>query len=171
MTNLIIPLGIPGCGKSTWAKTLLDLKYAIVSSDKIRKELFGSLSAAHMREDGTPLDPAQRQKNNEKVFDIFHSKIEERLTHGVDVFADATNLSRLARLRLVDIARATFAQTHVLLFKNPTEAMLRNERRDEDEKVPHEAMMDMYAKYLECLVDLQAEIKRYDTVTEICSVR
>lgn len=161
--NLIIPIGIPGCGKSTWVKEMFDLKYAIVSSDAIRKNIFGSLVTAHRT------TPEQRVANNQQVFDIFHNKISEHLQFGVDVVADATNLNPFARDRLKAIAKEHGAKTHAILFKNPTEALVRNRERDEDAQVPEDVMMNFVAKYYEVLNDLPFE--NYDCVTEIGSVR
>ena len=47
MPNLVILAGVPGSGKSTWARAFFDLKYRIVSTDEIRRRQFGTLKAAH----------------------------------------------------------------------------------------------------------------------------
>lgn len=163
MTNLIIPVGIPGCGKSTYTKTIFDLKYSSVSTDRIRQQVFGSLRAAH------DVSPDQHRENNDLVFRKYHEQIEEQLRHGVDTIADATNLRPYARARLLTIAKATNADTHCLLFKNPSEAMMRNRRRDKDAVVPEDKMLDFLAQYYEVLRDLYQE--EYTTVTEIVSFR
>lgn len=162
MANLIIPVGLPGCGKSTWAKNLLSLKYAIVSSDEIRKNLFESLRSAH------DVTPEERHERNTQVFDLFHRKIDDCLRMDVDVFADATNLNPFARKNLVEIARKNHCQTHLLFFKNPEQAFMRNVRRDRDAVVPKDVMDNFYVKYLECLRDIKEE--EYDSVTEIGGV-
>lgn len=163
MTNLIIPVGIPGCGKSTYTKALFDLKYSSVSTDEIRRQVFGSLRAAH------DVAPEQHRANNDLVFKKYHSQIEDQLRHGVDTIADATNLRRHARRSLLDIAETTGAQAHCILFKNPHEAFLRNRRRPEDAVVPEDKMLDFLAQYYEVLRDIYQEA--YTTVTEIASFR
>src|SRR4051812_41108561 len=124
MANLIIPVGVPGSGKSTWAKSMLDLKYHIVSSDDIRMRLFGSLRAAH--------EPEVKKDDKAKVWATFYREIDDCLAHGVDVVADATNLRAFAREKLRDIAKLQHAQTHVLLFDNYYQAWFRNRERPED---------------------------------------
>lgn len=157
MANLIIPIGIPGSGKSHWAYTFADLKYRIVSSDKIRKRVFGGLRAAHTPED--------KVANNAKVFEEFHRDIKESLEHGVDVIADATNLNSFARHKLLKIAEQTHSKVHAVFFMNISQALHRNADRDADAMVPNEVMKAMLDKYGETLIELPNE--KYDTVTRI----
>jgi predicted kinase len=159
VTNLIILAGIPGCGKSTWARQFFDLKYKIVSTDEIRKRSFGSLKAAHADEGD------RKQINNLHVFDAFHREIREALEHGVDVIADATNLTKSARTILLNIAEATGAQAHLVLFKNLFEATTRNAARDEDAQVPADVMDHMVGKYWNTLAEIVQE--SYASVTKI----
>jgi predicted kinase len=169
MTNLVIPVGLPGCGKSTWAKNFFDLKYAIVSSDSIREELFGSLVAAHAGDGTKEFNPQQKAENNTRVFEIFHEKIEEALKHGVDVYADATNLNQRSRQRLVDIANKAHARTHLIVFKNSDEALMRNKLRPVDKMVPDEVMAGFILKAQTTYIEIATE--KYDTVTVISSVK
>jgi predicted kinase len=77
--KLIILIGIPGCGKSTYAVRLAETTGArIVSSDGIRKELTGTEEYLHPELDG-------------KVFGIFRSRVSEWIKE-TDVVADATNI-------------------------------------------------------------------------------
>lgn len=162
MPNLLILAGVPGSGKSTWAKKFFDLKYTVVSSDEIRKRLFGEdLSVAH--------EPSVKASNNALVFDAFHKEITEDLNHGIDVIADATNLNRLARQKLLDIAKLTNATPHLILFKNLLEATMRNAERPPETRVPKEAMDYMAAKYYDTLMDLVQE--PYATVTKVESFK
>lgn len=151
MANLILLIGVPGCGKSTWAKTFFDLHYAVVSSDEIRKELAGSLREAH--------------QEKVKPWDLFYDRIEDRLKHNVDTIADATFLTKGHRLRAREVADRCNADCHVVLFKNWHVATLRNEERDEDAKVPDYVMDDMHRLYMDTLAQLVQE--DYATVTKI----
>ena len=150
MCNLIILVGVPGCGKSTWAKNFFDLKYNIVSSDEIR-EGFGDVN---------------NQDRNDEVFKVFHRRILNNLNHGVDTIADSTALTRESRLRLEAIAAFTGAKTHLVFFKNPDQAVMNNARRDR--KVPDEAMAKMMDKYERALLEIPQE--RYYSKTEIKKV-
>lgn len=79
MNTLHLLIGIPGCGKSTYAKRLSDATGGlVVSSDGIRKELTGTEEYLH-------------PELNSRVFAIFRSRIASGLKSG-DVIADATNI-------------------------------------------------------------------------------
>lgn len=157
MASLIIPVGIPGSGKSTWAHKFT--KAELVSSDAIRIRMFGSLEAAH--------DAESKERNNAAVFHIFHDWIRRRLALGMDVVADATNLNHEARARLREIAVETSAETHLVLFQNLTEASARNRLRGPEDRVPDDAMSHMLGKYIDTMNRLPDE--QYTTVTKITS--
>jgi predicted kinase len=163
MANLIILMGIPGSGKSTWAKTMLDRKYHIVSSDEIRKKKFGSLKEAHT--------PDQKAENNQKVWWTFYREIEDCLKHNVYVFSDATNLRAFARERLREIADRTKAKTHLFVFDNIEQAAVQNLERDDDAVVPDQVMEDMLDQYTVAIETIQAGgLEDYDTITWIGAV-
>lgn len=162
MANLIILAGVPGCGKSTWAKQFFDLKYVVISSDAIRVRLLGSQSSevAH--------SPEKKAENNAKVFNEFHQVIERNLTNNVDTIADATNLNRFARQKLIDIAeRVKSVDIQLVLFKNVLEATARNAERPDETRVPEEAMRYMVQKYYDTLAELPQERPHYASVTKV----
>lgn len=88
MTKIIILIGLPGAGKSTWAKkkALEDPGVMIVNKDAIRKMLFGRYD----------------YKNN--VEPLIHSialrAIGSCIERGYDVIVDETNLSKKNRLNI-----------------------------------------------------------------------
>jgi len=160
--KLFIPVGIPGCGKSTFAETFLS--HAIcVSTDAIRKEMFGSLLAAH------DVSKQEQRQRNDLVFKLYHEKIRTNLQAGKDVIADATNLDTRARQQLSDIVDETTCEqpieVHVLLFTNIQEAFRRNEERDSDQVVPPEVMARFAVKFDK--VVQQIDEAAYDSVTVI----
>lgn len=155
--NLIMLAGIPGAGKSTFARSILTGADRIVSSDDIRKHIFKSLKAAH--------EPAIKAEANKQVFNTFHDKINNYLYNGWNVIADATFLTRSSREKVVEIAKRHGAATHLILFKNLSQADMRNARRDEDAFVPEDVMAHMHTKYHNTLSELPQE--DYDTVTKI----
>lgn len=162
MPNLIVLAGVPGSGKSTWAHSIFDLKYSIVSSDTIRTRLYGSLKVAH---EGANPGKAESSPNNKEVFDIFHREVEEKLRHGVDVIADATHLSRKSRQRMLEIAWKTSAKAHLVIFKNLLEADFRNASRDDDARVPAEVMRHMEWKFYDTLAEHMQE--PWDSVMKV----
>ena len=78
MVRLIMLCGLPGSGKSTLAKKISSkYDYTIVSSDAIRKELYGDESI---------------QTDNSKVFRLVQDRIVDCLKNDTSVIFDATNL-------------------------------------------------------------------------------
>lgn len=155
--RLYIPVGIPGCGKTTWVKTVLpfeDIKW--VSSDMIRLEFFGK-----------KYDASQ----NVGVFFAFEERISQGLYEGYDVVADATNLRDFSRKKLRDIAEIQESETHLVVFQNVTQALRRNSKRSSDvpgsQRVPGRDMMYMLDKYEDALRDIPLE--KYTSVTYIGS--
>lgn len=98
--------GLPASGKSHYALDLQRImsnetneKTVIVSSDNIRKELYGDENI---------------QGNPEEVFNLVHERILQSLNNGVNVIYDATNLKRKYRLEkdLVPIIQKYIDDNH-----------------------------------------------------------
>lgn len=152
-TNLIILVGIPGCGKSTWAERMFDpFCYETISSDAIRAELSN----------------INDQSRNSEVFEIFHSRIHDALCDGLSVIADSTALDQRSRRNLVDIASAVGVDgVHLIYFSNCDQAIRRNLVRER--RVPDDVMTRMLNKYEKFRLDLphEQQIGWYSMVTEI----
>lgn len=138
MKELIMLAGLPGSGKSTWAKeyknkmTGMD-KYTvqIISTDEIRKELWGD---------------AADQQNGAKVFEVAYQRIEFWLKSPYcdTVIFDATNLHKKDRKKFLDKFE-TMAETKLVWFGTPfTECINRNSLRER--KVPDSVIKRMFAK-------------------------
>lgn len=99
--SIIIMVGIPGSGKSTEAKKLLqDFDYIdsklnisrnniILSSDEIRKEITGD---------------ENNQEKNEEVFKLMHKRIKENIKKGI-VIVDATNITTNNRKAILNCVK------------------------------------------------------------------
>lgn len=81
MPLLILTIGIPSCGKTTWVKDFLKKAPAtkVVSNDDIREELFGTRECDHTQ--------------NWRVYSTARERAKALLTSGADVIVDATNTS------------------------------------------------------------------------------
>ena len=86
--SLILLCGIPGSGKTTYAKTNALEDDIILSSDSIRKELYGDESI---------------QKNPIEVFTTMQKRAVEALNDGRTVWYDATNMTRKDRSSIISV--------------------------------------------------------------------
>ncbi len=127
---LIIPVGPPGCGKSTLAAGLVALgrieQDAVVSPDDFRRILTGDRA---------------NQDENGLVFALVNAIIESRLRYELDVYVDATNLTTLDQL--FEVANRTGTESiFVVEFDVDYDALvLRNVMREHP--VPDETLTRM----------------------------
>lgn len=147
MSTLIITVGIPGCGKSTWAELQ---GYEVVSSDAIREELCGD---------------ATDQSRNSEVFATFHDRIANALFLDETVIADSTGLDRFARDKLRDIGEEAYATIVLVYWDNLNKGMVRNANRTRE--VPFNVMLRMIDKLDIFVMGLDAERDLYDVVLRV----
>lgn len=88
--SLILLVGIPGSGKTTYAEKYIKEHPGTVhlSSDKIRAELWGSEAT---------------QGDNNEVFSLMQSRAIEALNDGQNVLYDATNVTRKDRSYMISL--------------------------------------------------------------------
>ena len=86
--RLILLVGIPGSGKTTYAKEHIEENAVHLSSDAIRAELYGDESI---------------QGNPAEVFSLMQTRAVEALNDGKDVWYDATNITRKDRSSIINI--------------------------------------------------------------------
>lgn len=85
--KLILLVGIPGSGKTTYAEKYIKQHGGLhLSSDLIRKELYGDESI---------------QGNPSEVFSLMQSRAVEALNNGTSVVYDATNITRKDRANII----------------------------------------------------------------------
>ena len=132
MSKVLITCGIPGCGKSTWAKKLVKNKTSayIIETDSIRKELTGSY---------------EDQSQNKKVFEVAHARLGEALRDHIDyIVFDATSLKAWSRKTIIDIAKKHNAEVHCAYFSVPLATCFK--RNDERERhVPDHVIVHMFS--------------------------
>ena len=88
--SLILLVGIPGSGKTTYAKNYIEQNTNTIhlSSDTIRAELYGNEST---------------QGNPAEVFSLMQKRAIEALNNGSDVLYDATNITRKDRSGIIGV--------------------------------------------------------------------
>ena len=117
--KLYVMIGVSGSGKSTIAKDMGNKhNYRVISTDAIRKELFGS---------------EEVQEKGDLVFQTAYLRIAQSLISGTSVIFDATNTTHRARKELkkkikVDWNNVTL--TAIVVETPLTIAIERNSKRD-----------------------------------------
>jgi predicted kinase len=120
--RLIVLVGLPGSGKSSYAENYKAVDDAfctditvIHSSDAIREELFGD---------------AGSQEDNGRVFELMRKRTREDLKAGKTVIYDATNVTRKARKSAIACAHPTndTVECHVV-WAEPEECIRRDSLR------------------------------------------
>lgn len=126
---LYILTGLPGSGKSTWAKKNLP-NAVIVCKDTIREGICGNVND---------------QSKNGEVFNIARSRIKQLLADGKDVIADATHFTRSQRTEMVKLAPAGTAVVIVWMNTSLKTCLERNASRDK--VVPPDVIRRMHFSF------------------------
>ena len=138
MNTLYITVGLPGSGKSTYAKEFIkgkDIEY--LSSDELRA-VYGK------GEDDQTVTPI--------VFGHIKRKVDEYLKDGKNVMVDATSVNRKERSDYINTAKKYGAKVVALVFKMDRQGLIdRNKKRGEQggRIVPDWVIDKMLAKYEE----------------------
>lgn len=139
---LIITRGLPGCGKSTWAKKCIledeaaEMKTVRVNRDSIRTMLHFDLWS----------------KENEKLTVIARNTlISSMLAQGINVICDDTNLDPFVLAELTEIGRL---HNHAVIIKDFTDVPLhvcidRDSFREGKARVGPKVILDMHKRYLD----------------------
>lgn len=134
MSKLIIMSGIPGSGKSTYAKAAMEEGDVYVSRDEIRFSMVKEDELYFSKED--------------EVFETFVHTIVINLRDGKTVWADATHLNPKSRLKLLNEIEMYLMpfEIDVLCMKTPLkECIARNENRKGTRAyVPQNIIRKMY---------------------------
>lgn len=130
---LIMMVGLPASGKSTFAKTIIyeNSKPIIHSSDKLREELYGN---------------AAIQGDNNKLFAELHKRIKRDLLQGKSVVYDATNIKK--RTRIMFLRDISNIQCYKICYVMATEydaCIYNNQHRER--KVPEDVIHRMFENF------------------------
>ena len=148
MQKVCMLIGLPGSGKSTWAKDILEgtnylyvnlssglsSNFKLFSSDNYREKLCGDVNC---------------QDNNQKVFDTLYDDLIEYIKNGGSAIYDATNINRKSRKTLLHRLQDLHIEDLIVqgvVFATPIEKCIeRNNARDR--KVPEEVIHSMACRF------------------------
>ena len=124
--------GIPGCGKSTYAKKLLELhpEWKYVSRDEVRYEYV--------------TDQEHYFDHETDVYKEFCNRVSMHLINGNTVIADATHISKGSRAKLYNSLDIKPDEVIVIVMTTPFNlCMIRNGKRTGITHVPDNSMFRM----------------------------
>ena len=148
--TLYITVGLPGSGKSTYAKNFIkdkDIEY--LSSDSLRA-VYGK---SEEDQTVTPL-----------VFGHIKRKVDEFLKDGKNVMVDATSVNRKERSDYINTAKKYGAKVVAIVFKMDRQGLIdRNKKRGEQggRVVPDWVIDKMLAKFEEPSYDEGIDVMIY----------
>lgn len=128
MNILIVLCGLPGSGKSTYAKHITECgAFECVSTDQIRKKLYGN---------------ENMQGNSNEVFTTAFSHLQTYGLANINCVFDATNITSRARKRVVQECRNYYDLIICKYIDTPLDVCLhRNSQRER--VVPKEVILRM----------------------------
>jgi predicted kinase len=113
--TFILLVGIPGCGKTSFAEELKNETTIHLSSDAIRQEIYGDENCQD--------DPG-------RVFNIMHERTLYALRNGYDVIYDATNITRKSRLSILKQLPAYVEKKCIIVWAPIDECIKRDACRE-----------------------------------------
>lgn len=137
-------VGLPGSGKSTYAKIIAKKSNSVIySSDAIREELYGS---------------EEIQGDSQTVFQMLHSCIKDELRNNVNVIYDACNISYKRRMGfLQELKKIPCYKVCIFIATPYCECIKNNENRERC--VPVSVIDRMYKHF-----DVPCEYEGWDDI-------
>ena len=133
MAKLIMMSGIPGSGKSTWAKNHMKASDIYISRDDIRFSMLNETDDYFAHED--------------EVIKEFFNRINNALANGYNVIADATHLNKSSRANFLSKVEGYEGLEIVYMDIPLCTALERNDLRTNRAFVPRGVIRRMWNQY------------------------
>jgi len=132
MAKIILMVGLPASGKSTYTQKLAkEYNATILSSDKLREELYGD---------------TKDQEHNDEVFAELHRRVKDLLSQGINVIYDACNISYKKRKSFLEGLKSFNCEKICYLVATPYEKCLEQNKLRE-RQVPDYVIKRMYLNF------------------------
>lgn len=134
MTNFYMLVGLPGSGKSTIAKKMIEKNpnIKVFSSDSLRKELWGD---------------ENKQGDNSELFNELHTRIKDCLSLGNDCIYDATNISAKRRTAFLNNIKSIKNVNKVCIFALTSIEKCYKNNKKRERQVPEDVIKNMYLRF------------------------
>lgn len=152
MGNLYVMIGIPGSGKSTASKQIIDKEpnTKVVSSDSLREEYFGDenyqFSNRWLKENGYNIDEMSYSekinKSNKFIFKELENRVINYLKADYNVIYDATNVSDSKRIKLIQTFSSYAKYIIAVVLATSYEQCVQN-NLSRDRSVPEKVIKNM----------------------------
>ena len=136
MSSLVITRGLPGAGKTTWARAFAQQHgYVRVNRDDTRMMLFGKKTGLTFEQE-------------KAVTDTVQAAVRAHLKEGRSVVADDMNLRSKYVREWEKLAKSCFAEFNTAEFNiSVEEAIERQHHRPEQDRVPADVIRSLATKY------------------------
>jgi predicted kinase len=144
--ELIMLVGMPGCGKSTWVRNFVSTEagrqYAIISTDDMIEEA--------ARECGITYNQAHALISSDEIVNLVFARVNECIKSGQSIVWDQTNLNVARRIEKIGMIPLKWKRKCVA-FEVPLDEVKR--RRDARESanpgksIPSDILENMLADY------------------------
>lgn len=130
MNSLIVMVGLPCTGKTTFAKKMQrEVPNSVyLSSDELRVELFGF----------------EDQKHNSEVFTELNKRCKNALKEGKNVIYDATNLVRKRRIALLKEMSKYYDKSSAIFCLRTIGDIIESNLIRPERQIPTEKIMEMF---------------------------
>lgn len=129
--NLVLLVGLPGSGKSTYASDLKEKGYRVHSSDELRIELYSDVNDI---------------SKNVELFQELHKRIGKDLSSGLDCVLDSTNLSYKRRVNLLNKLNKIDCHKKAIVMATPYNQCVLNDLKRE-RTVGYKVVNNMYKSF------------------------
>lgn len=121
--ELIVLIGLPACGKTTFSNQEKYKDYVKVSIDGVLMEMYP----------GHTYNEAYKKANHKEISKIFKERYFTALKEGVSIIVDKTNLTSKSRRKLLATVGKDYTKIAVVFDYDLDELKRRNEKRNKEE--------------------------------------